>query len=151
MAGRRRMAETDRFMSHVNKDVSGCWLWTAYRMKNGYGNFRTPARHELAHRASYRLFKGDLKLSLDVMHSCDNPTCVNPDHLSLGSRKDNMADAKTKGRLACGMTHGRRKISEQDVFEIRALELPQVVIAARFGLSQTAISQIRSGKRWAHI
>jgi hypothetical protein len=144
------MPETDRFMSHVAKQDYGCWLWTAFRMKNGYGNFRTPARHELAHRASYRLFNGVLD-ERDVMHSCDNPSCVNPNHLSLGTRADNMKDAKAKGRNARGDTHGMSKITEADAIQIRRTTSPQAAIAAQYGLSQSTISQIRTGKRWAYL
>jgi hypothetical protein len=145
------MPEADRFMGHVAKDASGCWLWSAYRMKNGYGQFRTPLRHELAHRASYRLFRGELQADLDVMHSCDNPGCVNPAHLSLGTRADNMADAKAKGRSARGMRHGMNKINETDAIAIRQARRPQAELATQFGLSQSTISQIRTGKRWAHL
>ena len=156
MAGRPRMSEVDRFMGHVSRDPSGCWLWTAYRMQNGYGNFRTPSRHELAHRASYRMFNGELHAGLDVMHSCDNPGCVNPGcvnpgHLSLGSRADNMADARRKGRTARGSGHGRHKITERDAANIRSTSGPQAAIAAQYGISQTAVSNIRTGARWAHL
>jgi hypothetical protein len=126
-------------------------MWTAFRMKNGYGNFRTPARHELAHRASYRLFKGALGDGLDVMHACDNPGCVNPEHLSLGTRADNMADARSKGRSARGATHGMNKISESVAVAIRNDARPQAELATQFGLAQSTISQIRTGKRWAHL
>ena len=145
------MPEAERFMGHVAKSESGCWLWTAYRMKNGYGNFRTPSRHELAHRASYRMFKGELVDGLDVMHSCDNPGCVNPDHLSLGTRAENMADAKGKGRSARGGRHGMSKLTEFDARIIIAAAEPQAKLAALFGVSQTAISNIRTGARWAHL
>lgn len=151
MAGRKRMTETDRFLSHVAKSESGCWLWTAYKLPSGYGNFRTPSRHELAHRASYRLFCGPLEADKDVMHSCDTPSCVNPAHLSLGTRRDNMRDAQAKGRTARGMSHGRRKIDENAVRLIRASPKIEREIAEQFGITQGHVNAIRSGKRWANL
>lgn len=137
-------------MKHVAKAESGCWLWTAYRMKNGYGNFRTPARHELAHRSSYRLFVGPLD-QRDVMHKCDNPSCVNPEHLSLGTRRENMRDASNKGRMRIGEAHGRAKLSvEQATYALTAPGL-QKEIAAALGVTQSHISAIRTGKVWGAV
>lgn len=149
MAGKHKQSELDRFMSHVDKQESGCWLWTAYCMKNGYGFFRTPARHELAHRASYRLFNGQLD-TRDVMHKCDVPKCVNPDHLVLGSRLENMQDAKRKGRMRIGQKHGRSKLTEEQVFLIKKSNKPQKEIAVEFGITQSHVSCLKSGKKWQH-
>lgn len=120
-------------------------------MKSGYGNFRTPERHELAHRASFRIFVGPLIDGMDVMHSCDNPSCVNPEHLSLGSRSDNMRDAKNKGRTARGVGHGCAKLTPAQVEFARISTLSQRDIAEKLGISQGHISAIRAGKRWAHL
>ena len=146
MPGRARMPETDRFMSYVHKSDNGCWLWTAYRMKNGYGMFRTPARHELAHRASYRLFVGELD-QRDVMHACDTPSCVNPAHLRLGTRAENMQDAKSKGRMRFGENHGRAKLTNEQVEFAKTAPGLQREIAAMLGVTQGHISFIRSGNR----
>lgn len=145
----KAMDEKTRFMKHVGKDADGCWRWLAYKMPSGYGNFRTHLRHELAHRSSYRLFRGPLD-ARDVMHSCDNPSCVNPDHLSLGARKENMADAAQKGRSAKGESHGRSKLTEQQIDSIRSSALLQRQIAHEFGISQGHVSAIRGGKKWGH-
>ena len=142
------MPESERFMQKVHKIENGCWLWTAYRMKNGYGLFRTPAKHELAHRTAYRLFNGNLD-ARDVMHSCDNPACVNPTHLSLGTRKENMQDAKRKMRMRVGESHGRAKLTNEQVkFAKTAFGLQQE-IAVFLGVSQGHISYIRS-KNYGH-
>ena len=146
MAGKPRLPESERFMSHVHKHENGCWLWTAYRMKNGYGMFRTPARHELAHRASYRLFVGILD-EKDVMHACDTPACVNPEHLRLGTRRENMQDAKTKGRMRVGETHGRAKLTDAQVEFAKTAPGLQREVAALLGVSQGHISFLRSGNR----
>lgn len=150
-----RRSEKARFMSHVKKATDGCWLWTACTMANGYGQF-TPAgakqgEHELAHRASYRIFNAALDEEMDVMHSCDNPSCVNPNHLRLGTRADNMQDAKRKGRTARGEGHGRRKLTADQVREIRLASGSQREIADSFGIGQGQVSRIRSGARWASL
>jgi len=146
MAGKPHMPEVERFMAKVNKAENGCWLWTAYRMKNGYGLFRTPERHVLAHRASYRLFCGTLD-ERDVMHACDTPACVNPTHLSLGTRKENMQDAKNKKRMRFGETHGRAKLTNAQVAWVKATNGVQQEMADFLGVSQSHISAIRSHKR----
>ena len=151
MANRKRVPETERFMSHVAKAESGCWLWTAFKMPSGYGNFRTSDGHRLAHRAAYRIFCGELVDGMDVMHSCDNPSCVNPEHLSLGSRTDNMRDAKSKGRNAKGEKHGRSKLSVDQVIAIRQMNGPQSAIAKQFDISQPTVSDIKTRRKWAHI
>lgn len=146
----KEMDEKTRFMSHVSKSADGCWLWTAFRMPSGYGNFRTPARHELAHRASYRLFCGPLD-GRDVMHACDNTSCVNPAHLSLGTRKENMQDAAQKGRMRRGASHGRAKLTEEQAIFVKQSTLPQVQIAKQVGITQSTVSAIKSGKKWSHL
>jgi len=146
MAGKPHMPEIERFMTKVNKAENGCWLWTAYRMKNGYGLFRTPEKHVLAHRASYRLFCGTLD-ERDVMHACDTPACVNPAHLSLGTRKENMQDAKRKMRLCVGESHGRGKLTDLQREFAKTAKGTQQEIADFLGVSQGHISYIRSSNQ----
>jgi len=146
MAGKSQMPEAERFMGKVNKVENGCWLWTAYRMKNGYGLFRTPARNELAHRVAYRLFNGALD-QRDVMHACDTPACVNPEHLSLGTRKENMQDAKRKLRMCVGELHGRAKLTNAQVKFAKTAPGLQREIAEMLGVSQGHISFIRGENR----
>ena len=144
MAGRPRMPETERFMGKVNKLENGCWQWMGFCMKNGYGLFRTPARNELAHRVAYRLFNGVLD-KRDVMHSCDTPVCVNPEHLRLGTRKENMQDAKRKLRMRFGETHGRAKLTNAQVAWVKTTSGVQQEVADFLGVSQGYISVLRSG------
>lgn len=146
--------EIERFMSHVDKQSDGCWRWKACCLPNGYGQFSHSKRgesHELAHRASYRLFISETVPNLDVMHSCDHPYCVNPLHLRLGTRTDNMQDAKKKGRTARGIKHGRSKLAEKDIRLIMELDLSQSKIAKVMGISQSHVSNILAGKKWAHL
>lgn len=87
-----------RFFKHVHKTDS-CWIWTGSRRGRGYGGFLYRGKVAQAHRVSYELFVGPTKPDLQVCHSCDNPPCVNPAHLFLGTKTDNMRDASKKGRL----------------------------------------------------
>ena len=147
-------SELDRFMSYVDKCSTGCWLWTGFRMKNGYGQFSHRVRsdpHELAHRASFRLFKGTIEPGMEILHACDTPSCVNPDHLSVGTRIDNMQDAKRKGRNARGEHHGRSKLTAEAVLAIRNSTDPQKEVAAQFSISQKTVSEIRLRQKWAHL
>ena len=103
------ISEIQRFWSHV--DISGeCWTWTASRQWNGYGVFvlgrpSTP-RKVSAHRFSWALHFGEIPVGLQVLHHCDNPPCVRPDHLFTGTNLDNRLDSVAKGRQARGATHG---------------------------------------------
>lgn len=94
----------DRFLEKVDKSGS-CWVWTGYRVQFGYGIITTAKRRERAHRVSYRLHVGPIPDGLLVLHKCDNPPCVNPDHLFLGTDLDNKEDCKRKGRL--GIRYGQ--------------------------------------------
>lgn len=87
------------FAKKINK-VGDCWIWTGSR-KNSYGQFQ----NDYAHRVSYRNFIGPIPVDTLVLHKCDNYLCVNPDHLFLGTHKDNMQDALAKGRIATGPRH----------------------------------------------
>ena len=84
---------------YIPEPNSGCWLWIAGQSSAGYGYFRYEGRNQTAHRVSHLLFKGFIEEGLDACHSCDNPSCVNPDHLFKGTRSDNMKDCVAKGRF----------------------------------------------------
>lgn len=139
----------ERFWAKVQKTDS-CWNWTAGKNK-GYGQFKVFGKMILTHRFSYELHYGAIPAEMLVCHRCDNPVCVRPDHLFLGTHIDNMNDREQKGRSTFGVKNGNAKLTEEKVKEIRVLNLSRGEIAERYGVSQVQIGRIRSGKQWKHI
>lgn len=141
----------DVFESRFEKS-DGCWEWNGTRNGYGYGVFLMPGEKPVrAHRYAYERLHGPIPDGMVVMHSCDNPPCVNPAHLSLGTRDDNNQDKQRKGRHPYGDSHHWTRLSEAQVAEIRALlasrSVRQKEIAARFGVDDSTISNIKTGKR----
>lgn len=141
----------------------GCWEWNGYRNPQGYGKFRK----RLAHRVAWEREHGPIPPGMHVCHHCDNPACVRPNHLFLGTAADNHADKSAKGRVRNGFSYasganlealrravGRpgepaRKISDSDVIEIRQLRAAgwsQRSIGQKFGVAQNTISLILNGR-----
>lgn len=137
-----------RFLSKV--ELSGeCWVWVAGRFQSGYGAFYTGGKTRRAHRVSYELFTGSLPSAALITHHCDNPPCVNPEHLWAGTPQTNMDDKVARRRQA--HVRGNRKLNEEQASEIRAALLGgerQSVLAAKYLVSQATISFIKSGTTW---
>lgn len=145
-------------------DAPGCWLWTGHLMSRGYGSVSFNNRETLAHRASFLVFHGVEPGEFYVCHRCDTPSCVNPEHLFLGTQRDNIHDMIRKGRdrscggknglvwkAARGEHHGRAKLTEQRVREIRRSSEPAAVCALRFGVDKSTVKDIRRRRTWAWL
>lgn len=142
---------TSEDMLRTNSEaVNGCWVWTGTKNYFGYGVFSVGEKKQMAHRVSYEHFKGPIPEGMVVMHSCDNPSCVNPEHLSVGSKTDNNRDAVKKNRHAHGEKNGHAKLTVEQVRMIKesAYTCTQAELAKSLGVHQSAISKIRAGKRW---
>ena len=127
---------------------SGCWLWTASLTEKGYGRFQVGGESRRAHRVSYELHNGAIPDNMEVCHSCDVRSCVNPAHLFLGSRRDNMLDCASKGRIH---PKNGRLLKPADVLKIRRDERSQATIGEAFGISQSAVSAIQRGASYSWV
>ncbi len=131
----------------------GCWVWM-HRLTDGYGQTRINGVISRAHRVMYSLTNGPIPEGMQVLHSCDNRACVNPLHLWLGTNADNMHDKYLKNRQTKGETHGMHVLTENNVRQIRELIKQgesQRHIASWFGVDQSNVYQINTGKTWVWL
>jgi hypothetical protein len=148
-----------RLLNNFEKLVikkNGCWDWSGKIEKNGYAKLSCRAllgaRH--AHRASYLLYKGSIPQGLQINHLCGNRKCSNPDHLYLGTQKQNMNDAVMADHQAKGSKNGNSKLQEDDIKKIKIhLSKGEDIsyIASLFGVTKTQIYNIKKNKQWKHV
>ena len=143
----------NRFWEKVHK-TEGCWLWKAGKDKDGYGKFALDGNSTRAHRFMYELEIGSIPDGLLVCHSCDNPSCVRPSHLWLGTNTENMADSARKGRKPSGERNPAAKITEGDVKLARRLwktgEWQVRQLAELFAVNKSQVHNIVTGKSWSN-
>jgi hypothetical protein len=145
-----------RFWEKVRK-ANSCWLWTGSVNAAGYGQVQCTDRKRpvLSHRVSWELANGSIPDGQCVLHRCDNPRCVNPDHLFIGTQLDNIADAVTKRRNPRGAQFPQAKLRDADVRTIRRRYstggITQMKLAQEYGVSDGVICEIISRKRWTHV
>jgi len=148
-----------RFWAKVKKS-EGCWEWTASKI-NGYGQFMvSPGERWSAHRLSWVFHYGPIPQGTGyhgtcVLHRCDNPACVRPDHLFLGSNADNVRDMVSKGRNSLkrmtGEAHGMAKLTEADVVAIRNDQRNRRVLAKEYGVHPNTIYNVRQRIKWKSV
>lgn len=145
----------ERFESkYIPEPNSGCWLWFGAAQKDGRGTLaKSPKGNIVAPRVSWQLFRGEIPDGLDVLHTCDVPACVNPDHLWVGTHKENMHDCIRKGRFVLSNARGERmgKLTNAQVMEIRSRKLKNKEYAVKFGIRADHVSVIQSGRLWSHL
>lgn len=165
--------DIQRFWSRVDKSggPDACWPWTRGCFSFGYGQIRIQSKARVAHRLAWELTHGPIPNSLFVLHHCDNPPCCNPGpkHLFLGTQKDNIRDAASKGRMASGDRHGKRlhpelcprgeqhgnaKLTVAQILQIRALSAlgtEQIPLGKKSGVAQVTIWNILHRRTWKHV
>lgn len=128
-------------------DKTGCWNWARATDKDGYGKHLDGR----AHRFSYEQYWGRIPDGLLVCHKCDNPSCVNPDHLFLGDHKINHADRNSKGRAASGERVGAAKLTAKAVREIRESKPGEALAKTKYGISRTHYYRLMRGEGWSEV
>jgi hypothetical protein len=143
------------FWNKVVKDEAGCWPWTGHIASHGYGIFHHDGSRIGAHRKAFELANGPIPDGINVCHKCDNPRCVRPDHLFLGTQKDNIADMIAKGRRTTitpqGEQVGGSKLKNHQVIEIRGSIGTHTEVARRYCVSRDTVRLIRAGRTWRHL
>ena len=143
----------DRFHTKYEKQATGCWEWKGYIRKGGYGEYVYPGGNK-AHRFSALIYGLDMSAPI-VRHMCNNPKCVNPEHLATGYSKDNANDRVLSNRQTKGTEFPQSKLTEQQVLEIRSKYVPYkystIKLAEEYGVSNVLIGLIIKRKLWKHI
>jgi hypothetical protein len=156
LARRLNSDPTGRFMASFRQEngEQRCWEWSGARLPRGYGVIRVHGEQMKAHRYAWQLFCGPIPDGLWVLHRCDNPPCVNPKHLFLGTHADNVADKVAKGRHTKGEQFRQAKLTDAAVHQIRTLRAQGMSIhniGRRFGIGKSSVSRIVRRQSWRHV
>lgn len=138
----------------VRDQDSGCWNWDGYRDRKGYGRMTETGGEVLSHRISWAFHnKRPVPEGMHVLHKCDNPRCINPEHLMIGTNLDNHYDKMAKGRQrgATGELNCKAKLTEADILAILKDTRSHAAIGREYGVTYTTIASIRSGRTWKHV
>jgi hypothetical protein len=139
------LGPSDVFEDRFEK-TDGCWEWKGTRNGYGYGIFLLPGEKPVrAHRYSYEYHVGPIPEGMVIMHTCDNPPCVNPAHLQVGTKAENNADTAKKRRHNYGLDHWNARLSDADVAAIRASDETRKALAKRYGVTYSHIWRIKAG------
>lgn len=132
---------------------TGCWLWMGSKNSQGYGHIGVKGKIEGTHRVAFKSVYGYLTKGLDICHHCDNPPCVNPEHLFEGTRLDNIQDAMHKGRIQKGEQRPGSKLTEEKVRQIRCIgdNISSRKLAKKFGVSYHVVATVLNGTSWKHV
>jgi len=148
------MSLLDRFKAKYSKQDTGCWEWGAAVTGSGYGGIKINGKMVGAHVAAYELFIGSVPEGLEIGHKCDNPLCVNPEHLEAITHQENMRQQKERDRHARGSRNVFAKLTEASVIEIKRLldaDVSGKDVAELFNVQPSAVSKIKLGKTWRHV
>jgi hypothetical protein len=144
--------------NHIDKWVSpepntGCWIWLGALGKDNYGIHSDHATQTTmgAHRRVYQILVGPIPKGQCALHRCDNPWCVNPEHIFLGTKGDNNRDRHSKRRSAIGERHGMSKLTAEQVLQIRRARGLQKDTARQFGVSLMTVKAIKQRRLWKHL
>jgi len=149
-----------RFLSKVKVSENGCWNWIAGVTEDGYGHFWLNGKTVRSHRLAYRMWVGNILDNKIICHHCDNPACVNPKHMFMGTTQDNVTDRETKHRgnhtppILIGSKHPKSKFIESDIVKIRELRksgLECSKIALIYGVVRQTIHRICTNNGWKHV
>jgi len=139
-----------------NIDENNCWIVTSHPQRpDGYFSLHVTEngkrKHSRIHREVYKYFNGEIPYKKHVRHTCDNRACINPEHLIVGTNKQNVQDRVDRGRCAKGSKQGQSKLTEENVLTIFNSDKSNSILAKEFNVNSATIRRIKIGENWAHV
>jgi len=147
----------ERLLKHIRVTASGCWEWVGRVDEDGYGRIEYEGKDQPASRVMWIVCKGPIPADVLVCHTCDNPPCINPDHLFLGSNAENTADSVAKGRrkgINLGESNNMTSLTDEVVRQIRSEEasgVTQIEIARKRGIPKVTVHNVVRRKTWKRV